>query len=132
MAAVALGIFTVDGSGKGQAVAWRNTPEEIVSIPEFRVNGKPAFAGDGVTVLTTGLNCGEPRDSANLVARLRDVPVALVATSPSTSVPGACELRMTIPEGVRGDAVPVRIEAVDTDGRMFLSNTATIAIVDKE
>ena len=54
------------------------------------------------------------------------VPVDSLAAAPWKA--GACEVGITIPEGIYGDAVPLTLDMIRSDGRIVTSNVASIAI----
>lgn len=128
---VAPGIFTADGSGVGQALAWRTGSSDLALVPSFRFQGKPALPGDKVSVLVTGINCIENFGSDKASMNLGSMYVPIDSLASSAQKPGACEVGITIPEGIYGDAVSLTLNAMRTDGRNLTSNIASIAIDNK-
>jgi uncharacterized protein (TIGR03437 family) len=131
MEEVAPGIFTVDGSGTGQALAWRSDSSDLALIPNHRLEGKPVLAGDKVSVLVTGVNCVESFGAEKLLMNLNDLHVRIDSLKGSARKAGACELGITIPEGVYGDAVPITLDVMRNDGRTVTSNIASLAVANK-
>jgi uncharacterized protein (TIGR03437 family) len=126
------GIFTADGSGTGQALAWRTGSSDLALIPSFRLQGKPALAGDKVSVLVTGVNCVESFGAGNLLLSLGDTHIPIDSVAASARKAGSCELGITIPEGIYGDAVPLTLDVRRSDGRIVSSNSASLAVGDKQ
>jgi len=128
MQEVAPGIFTADGSGAGQALAWRTGSSDLVLVPSFRFQGKPALAGDKISVLVTGINCVENSVREKPLLNLSNLYVPIDSLVESTRKAGACEVGITVPEGRYGDAVPLTLDVIRSDGRIVTSNIASIAI----
>jgi uncharacterized protein (TIGR03437 family) len=122
------GIFTIDGSGSGQAIAWRSDSTDLAVIPTFRNQGKPALSGDKISVLVTGINCSENSSAEKLLISLSNTSVSVDSLTASARKAGACEIGFTVPDGVAGDAVPLTLGVIRSDGRSLTSNAASIAI----
>jgi uncharacterized protein (TIGR03437 family) len=122
------GIFTVDGSGSGQAFAWRTESADLAFVPNFKSQGKPAAPGDKLSILATGIDCDGNSDKAKALLNLGNVSVTVDSLTPSDRMAGACEIGVTVPEGLTGDAVPLILDVTRSDGRILSSNTASIAI----
>jgi uncharacterized protein (TIGR03437 family) len=125
---VSPGIFTADGAGDGQALAWRTGSPDLASIPSIRLQGKPALAGDKVSILVTGINCVENFAKEKALMNLGNLYVPIDSLAASSRKAGACEVGITIPQGVHGDAVPLTLEVMRSDSRTLTSNVASIAV----
>jgi uncharacterized protein (TIGR03437 family) len=128
MEEAAPGIFTADGSGAGQALAWRTDSSDLALIPNFRFQGKPVQPGDKVSVLVTGINCIEVFGTEGPVMNLGNASIPIDSIAASSQKAGACEVGITIPDGTHGDAVPLTFDVKRRDGRVVTSNIASIAI----
>jgi uncharacterized protein (TIGR03437 family) len=128
MADIAPGIFTVDGSGSGQAIAWRTGSPDLALIPNYRFMGKPALSGDQISVLVTGIKCDENFASPQPLMNLGNTSVPIDSLTASAQKAGACEIGITIPEGIYGDALPLTLDVPGSDGRTSTSNIASIAV----
>ena len=122
------GIFTIDGSGSGQALAWRADSGDLAVIPNFRFQGKPSLPGDKLSILVTGIDCVENFGAVKPLINLGNTAVAIDSVTGSTRTVGACEVGITIPDGVEGDAVPLTLGVIRSDGRVVTSNAPSIAI----
>jgi uncharacterized protein (TIGR03437 family) len=120
-------IFTLDNSNQGLILFDRADPSDEVSLAavrSYRAAGQPAQPGDCVSIRATGF---EP--DAPIVARIGDVLAPAVSLTPVRDLPGAFDVRVTVPSGVPvGDAVPVLLEVTGPSGKSFRSNIATMAI----
>ena len=125
------GIFTADGSGAGQALAWRTGSPDLALIPNFRFQGKPALPGDKISVLVTGINCVENFGTDRPLMNLGSMPVSIDSIIASAQKAGACEVGITVPDGIYGDAVQLTLDVIRSDGRILTGNTASIAIDDQ-
>jgi uncharacterized protein (TIGR03437 family) len=128
MSDIAPGIFTVDGSGSGQAIAWRTGTSDLALIPSFRFQGKPALPGDKISVLVTGIKCDENFGALKPLINLGNTNLPIDSLTRSTQKAGACEVVITVPDGLYGDAVPLTLDVPRSDGRSLISNVASIAI----
>jgi uncharacterized protein (TIGR03437 family) len=128
MADTAPGIFTVDGSGSGQAIAWRTGSSDLALIPTYKFQGTPALPGDQISVLVTGIECDENFGAQKPLVRLGNTVVPIDSLTASVQKAGACEAGITIPENVSGDAVPLTLNVPRSEGRTSTSNIASIAV----
>jgi uncharacterized protein (TIGR03437 family) len=128
MEEVTPGIFTEDGSGVGQALAWRTDTLDLTSVPSFRYPGKPALPGDRISVLVNGIHCDENSGTLKPLMNLGNLYVPIDSLAASARKPGACEVDITIPEGIHGDAVPLTLHVLRDDGRLVTGNVTSIAI----
>jgi uncharacterized protein (TIGR03437 family) len=128
MGDAAPGVYTVDGSGSGQAVAWRTGTSELSLIPSFLFHGKPALPGDQISMLVNGINCAANPGAQKPLVILGEQRVPGNSLRESALTAGACEVGFTVPDGVTGDAVPLSIEVLQSDGRLVPSNAAFITV----
>jgi uncharacterized protein (TIGR03437 family) len=117
VAEVSPGIFTVDGSGTGQAMVYRSDGATLAQP------GTPAAAGESVTILCAGLGQVDPNITEGTAiedpagyATVQTVEVLIGGMSAGRSratlvpnQPGRYQVRVPVPQGVSGDAVPVQI-----------------------
>ena len=122
------GIFTVDGPVPHQAFAWRTDSGDMALIPNFRNQGKPVQPGDKVSILATGIDCSENYSAQKPQIMLNSLTAPITSITSSSRKIGACELGITIPDGLGGDAVPLTLTVTGSDGRILTSNTASIAV----
>jgi uncharacterized protein (TIGR03437 family) len=119
-------IFTLDGTGTGQALAFASGRREVAAIRNPRYAAHPARAGEDLLVRTTGWDCDADARSPRL--RIGDLTVPVTA-SRNAALPSVCDVRTTLPAALMpGDAVPLALEWVDADGRVTGSNTVRIAV----
>ena len=119
------GIFSVDGSGRGQALAALATSGELAAVSDYRASGTPVLPGDTIAVRTTGIGCSSTSALPNLQIGAGNAKVLSVAPSETA---GVCLISAEVPSGVSGDQVPVTIESLRGDGSTVRSNTVTIAV----
>lgn len=121
------GLFSADGSGSGQALARRSGSPDVAAIPNARLSGKPALPDDSVSFLATGIDCSQ-ETVGNLSLKLDQYPIPVTALRPLAGHAGICEIQVSIPASVLGDAVPARLQFVGSDGRKIESNETTISV----
>jgi uncharacterized protein (TIGR03437 family) len=125
--ASAPGLFTADGSGMGQALALRSGTPDVAAIPNAHFTAKPALPDDSLSFLATGIDCSQ-ETIGNLSLRLDQSAVPVSALEPLAGHAGICEIRVSIPATVIGDAVPAILQFVGSDGRKIGSNAVMIAV----
>ena len=62
---------------------------------------------------------------------LGTVSVPIDSLAASAQKAGACEVGFTIPEGIYGDAVPLTLDVMRSDGRVLTSNITSIAVENR-
>jgi uncharacterized protein (TIGR03437 family) len=127
MQPAAPGIFTVDGSGSGQAAIVIGEGALVAGARNYRYAGEPAQPGDQLWIPVTGLGAGVDRGS--LMMSLGESSVAVEAVRALGASAGVTQVRITVPAAAPfGDAVPLAIQIVLPDGRLVASRPVTIAI----
>jgi len=125
MQGTAPGLLSMDGSGSGQGVVAH--ARGLAALPRFGQEGTPAIAGEEITLLATGINCGEifaaPKPLLYLGHDFQ--PITLLRPS---AFPGVCEVHSVIPAGVSGNEVALVLEIVREDGSSVRSNAILMAI----
>uniref|UniRef100_Q01U05 NHL repeat containing protein n=1 Tax=Solibacter usitatus (strain Ellin6076) TaxID=234267 RepID=Q01U05_SOLUE len=118
VATVIPGVFTLNGSGTGQAAAINAKDNSINGV------GSPAKAGDYITLYITGVGQTSPAGAdgsinvAPLPAPVASVKVTIAGQNATVqfaggapgSVAGAIQVNAQIPAGVAGNAVPVVVQ----------------------
>lgn len=124
------GLFTIDGAGTGQALAVQDGSLDLAAIPNARFAGKPALVGDIVAFRATGIGC-DTQTASRLNLKIGTYLIPPVALRPLAGHAGICEVLASIP-AVAGDAVPVTLLFVQSDGQQTASNEATIAVTERQ
>ncbi|HUB82477.1 MAG TPA: putative Ig domain-containing protein [Bryobacteraceae bacterium] len=120
-------LLTVADSESVQALAVRSGTSELAAIPNDKLNGKPALAGDTLTFQATGLPCSmDSVYSADMQIGLDVMPVTLLAPEPGHA--GVCRVEVVVPPSAVGDAVPVSLSVRGGDGARITSNRALISV----
>jgi uncharacterized protein (TIGR03437 family) len=137
------GIFSLDGSGRGQgAILLANT--SIVAMPHTDgIPSQPAKPGDFISIYATGLgpvgislSTGQPAPTNVLVPATAQVDVlidGLKANIPFAGLApgytGLFQVNAQVPTSIHtGDAVSVQIVTHRPDGSIAQSNVVTIAV----
>jgi uncharacterized protein (TIGR03437 family) len=103
------GIFTVDGTGRGNAAATILNGSRLAMPRNHRFPSQPAQAGDMLSIPMTGLpaNAG----SGSLIVKIGGVPVPADFVRPVPGAAGVSEIGVTIPRSAAlGDSIPVSVE----------------------
>jgi uncharacterized protein (TIGR03437 family) len=135
IAAAAPGVFSTDGSGKGQGiiVGVKGTGEQAVAD-----SAHPVKAGDTLVIYCTGLGEVDPPTTAGTAASLTQlsyainpvavtvggVPAAVLFAGLTPGYVGLYQINATVPRGVTaGDQVPVVVTAAGQS-----STVVTVAV----
>jgi len=129
-AAIAPGLFTMDGMGAAQGLAYLSGTSLLATSRDYRGLGQPAQPGDSITIHATGFSEGSLPivTVGDLVARVESVQRV-------PGVAGIVEITVTAPPGVpEGDRVPILVTFPLSDAELasssdrVRSNVVTIAI----
>jgi hypothetical protein len=123
-ASAAPGIFSVDGSGLGQAWAVIADSQLVAMVANTQVEAEPAAPGDRVLIYATGVD------------RLSNITVefggARVAPSSITAVPdqpGMFEVAASVPRDLaKGGDVAVSLSGTAADGAVLRTNALSIVV----
>jgi uncharacterized protein (TIGR03437 family) len=118
------GIFTLDASGTGQAVAFFAGTSDLAATRSFRAPGQPAQAGDHLSILVTGLTA-----AAMPTVSFGDVPAEVESVDPVPGYSGLYAIQVAVPAGspVSG-SLPLAVKMPQPDGSTVVSNSATVAV----
>jgi len=127
MQTVSPGIFSLDGSGKGQGlVAFRGTTA-IAAVRDFRNAGQPAQPGDRLVIHATGLKSSKDMTGSKPLVSLGGMILEAEGVEAIAGSAGMFEIRVQVPPGIpTGSDVPVAIQLPDREGA--ISNTVSIAV----
>jgi uncharacterized protein (TIGR03437 family) len=99
VASAAPGIFTEDASGAGPAVVVLENGSRASALD-------PARAGSVITIYATGLGA-----DAAITARVGQRDAELIGAEALTGFPGIIQIRIQLPRGISGFALPLSIAA---------------------
>jgi uncharacterized protein (TIGR03437 family) len=118
------GIFTVDGSGAGQALALLEGTGRVVMRPNSRVAAQPGEASDRVVLYATGIDA-----LSNLRVGIGGQEVSPLAIAAAPNQPGVFLVTAAIPGNIANlGNVPVSLSGDSYDGLKLRSNTTTIVV----
>jgi uncharacterized protein (TIGR03437 family) len=104
-AAIAPGLFSVNGSGSGQGMVYLAGTSLLATARDYNALGQPSQPGDSVSIRVTGI--GDPANAQPTVT----VGGMLATVQTVRSLPGVAglaEITIIVPLGVQpGDSVPV-------------------------
>jgi uncharacterized protein (TIGR03437 family) len=121
------GIFTVDGSGQGQAAATIFNGSRLAMARNYRYSSEPAQPGDTLSIAVTGVSSSA--DPGRLSVVIGDLKVPVDEVHVVTGRAGVKQIAVTIPSSApTGDAVPIVVEELLPDGSAASSQKTTIAI----
>jgi uncharacterized protein (TIGR03437 family) len=121
------GIFTIDGSGRGQAAATIFDGVRLAMARNYLYPSEPAQPGDSLSVPVTGLSANA--EPSRLSVTLGDLRLPVDEIRPVAGWAGINLITVTIPASTPvGDAVPLTVRESLVDGRVASSETATVAI----
>jgi uncharacterized protein (TIGR03437 family) len=124
------GLFTIGNAGTGQALAVLDGSLDLAAIPNPRFAANPALAGDIVSFRATGIGC-DTQTASRLNLKLGAYVIPALALRPLDGHAGVCEVLASIP-AVAGDAIPVQLMLLQTDGQQAASNEATIGVTERQ
>jgi len=128
MVDAAPGIFSLDGTGRGQGVVMLTEFHRVAMVRSPGDVSQPATATDRITLQVTGL--GEDAGLNGVQLQVGAKRVAAEWVAPVS--PGVWQITGRLPEGVAvSDAVPVQL-VMERYGQVLRSNVVTIAIEGRD
>ena len=107
-----------------QGMIFRAGTNELASVRDVKATGQPAQPGDALAIRATGLGENLP-----LFVKIGGGYADVLSIAPVPDQAGIWEIQVMVPSASDfGDAVPVQLEIVSSDGRQLRSNTVNVAI----
>jgi len=119
------GLLSANRSGTGQGLVMHKGG--LAALPRFNRDGAPAVAGDVVSLYATGIACSERSSEPRPLIYFGSTFTPVTSLAPS-GLPGVCEVRTIIPEGLSGGKADVFLQTVKSDATPIRSNTISLAI----
>ena len=120
------GLFSLDGSGKGQGKALLRDTNNMAMIRNYRIASQPVAAGEQVISYGTGLG-----NLSNISVRIGESEITPAAVTPVPGRPGLYQICFTIPPVMPGDNIPVLLSGNNPEGIRVSTNVVSIAIEGK-
>jgi uncharacterized protein (TIGR03437 family) len=120
-------IFGSGASGQNQGLASFVGTNELAMARNAQMPSHPAQPGDVVLLWGTGFGSSSEAWAVSVKVGGVDAEVDAVNAVPGRAGLYTVQVRVPVPM-VFGDEVPVQLQAVGPDGKLFSSNSVTIAI----
>ena len=122
-------IFGLDGSGQNQGLVSFVGTTELAMPRNAQVPAHPAQPGDEILIWGTGFGSSDwtPGTTVSVKAGGVDAEVEAVSAVPGHVGVYAVQVRVPVPTAF-GERVPVQLEMIGADGKVFHSNSVTIAV----
>jgi uncharacterized protein (TIGR03437 family) len=124
MASAAPGVLTARPSRGSQALAYSEATMQLAALPTSALAGQPIRAGETISVLATGIDCG----GVAPLALLHFGADVVVTGEAHPDYAGFCRVTAMVPAGISGARVPLQLEMREIGGTPVLSNAASIAV----
>lgn len=121
------GIFSLDGSGRGQGRISLEGTSAMAVVRDFRNAGQPAQPGDSIFIRATGIGPADDLRSLKPLVKIGDISVQADGVDVEAGFAGVFGIRVKLPAGVpTGVDVPLSLELPGRDGGV--TNTVSITI----
>jgi uncharacterized protein (TIGR03437 family) len=120
---LAPGLFSIDGSDRGQGVALHAGGSSLVMVRNSQYAAQPAQPGDVIALYATGLG-----GASNASVRIGNTVVAADSLDKIPGLPGVWLLSVTVPRGEIGNAVGLSVTCRIANEVRVSSNQIRIAI----
>jgi uncharacterized protein (TIGR03437 family) len=119
------GIFSLDGSGKGQGWVLRESTDanSVAMVRNYRVSGQPAISGERLLVYATGVG-----RLTNISVQIGEYKIPAAAINPVPNHPGLYQIVVSVPSTVmQTDDLPMSLSGDSLEGSIS-TNTISIAL----
>jgi len=121
-------ILSLDGTDGNQGVISFEDMNTVATERNYRIAGYPAQPGDELLIWGTGFGLGAGRPGT-VVVRFNGIDAQVGSVRPVSGRAGIYAIPVRVPASTAsGDAVPVQVQVVGQDGKLFSSNIVTVAI----
>jgi uncharacterized protein (TIGR03437 family) len=121
-------ILSLDGKDAGQGMILFPETGELAMQRNYQIPAHPAQPGDRALVWVTGISSSRKLPGA-IQIKIGDVPAEVESMQSVAGYAGLDAIYVRIPAGTEfGDAVPVQLEILSSNGRLVRSNSATAAV----
>jgi uncharacterized protein (TIGR03437 family) len=129
MQEAAPGIMMRDPSPQSPAFMHFSSRSGMVGIPNYDHPSQVALPSDAVTLWATGVNCTEKDHVPSLSIRVGGNQVTADSVDAVFERPGTCAVKMKLPDSMAsGEAVPITLDQILSNGRVVSSNTTSMAV----
>jgi uncharacterized protein (TIGR03437 family) len=121
-------ILSLDGKEGGQGLVSFPETGELAMPRNHQIQAHPAQPGDRAMIWVTGLGSSRRLQGA-IQVNVGDTPAIVESVQPVSGYMGVDAIYIQMPEAAAfGDAVPVNLEVLMSDGRRVKSNSVTLAV----
>jgi uncharacterized protein (TIGR03437 family) len=121
------GIFSLDGTGKGQAMIFHSGTTELAMIPNYRYVSRAALPGESLTIYATGID-----PSAQISAVIGGIEVRSQSIAPIPGLAGIYGVVVNVPAEAAENAT-VYLQAQTLDGSAITtSNKVSVSTEEKQ
>ena len=117
------GLFSLDGSGKGQGRVSPPDTNHTAMIRNYQTAGQPVAAGEQVVSYGTGLG-----NLTDISLQIGESEVTGAIVTPVPERPGLYQIRFTIPSIAPGNNIPLLLSGNTPEGIRVSTNTVSIAV----
>ncbi len=119
-------IFPLDGPGENQGMVSLSGTAAFAVPRTARNSGYPAQAGDQILIWGTGF--GPETAAASVSVTMGGVRAEVGGVTAVPDHAGLYTVAVNVPAAIFGEAIPVRLQVATPDGKLFTSNTVTVAV----
>lgn len=119
----AAGLYSLDGSGKGQGRVSQPDTNRTAIIRNYQTAGQPVTAGEQVVSYGTGLG-----NLTDILLQVGESEVTGAVVTPVPGRPGLYQIRFTIPSIAPGNNIPLLLSGNTPEGSRVSTNTVSIAV----
>ena len=122
-------ILSLGRSGQNQGTLSFVDNTDLVMERDFSLLGHPAQAGDAVLIWATGLDAAGGTSAAALLVKIGEASATAESVQSVAGHAGLYAIQVRVPAATAfGEAVPVQLQALTSNGQQVTSNLVTAAI----
>jgi len=116
------GIFSLDGSGRGQGIIMHSGTATMVMTPNYQYSSRAALPDEPVTVYATGIR--EAQEVSVVAGGVEATPRSVVA---SPDLAGMYQIFVRLPSGSADGNMSISLKVKMLDGSIVVSNDVLVA-----
>ena len=125
---VAVGLYSLDGSGNNQGLVTLSGTSLVAMSRNYLTTGQPAEPGDAIAIQATGIDLSSWK---SLMLKIGSLIAQITGVTEVPGTPGVYQITATVPYGIgEGDSIPVSLVITPLNGVTARRDGAADSLVE--